>query len=265
MAKSFFETISTAGGLAGEYEALTEAEIAVAPGAAYSPPEADKVFRVVAARTVQLMGGAPIYIESFQTSTFTLRVPKGSDGAGDENDAQDGRLFFIKNSGTGDITLQAYDGTSIGTISPLIISVVLHGDNDAWDLSSIEDTRLLTHRYSSTGGVPGAGTRFLQAGTVATSSVGDQLPMATTLVGASIRVDVIDASRSYNLQILSSPSGVATVLATLVLPVSTISVVNFSLSVSISSNVELGARLVLATGAGASTFSNIIVNVFLEE
>jgi hypothetical protein len=140
MAKNFFETISTKGGIAGEYEALTEAEIAAAPGAAYSPPESQEAYRVVAARTVQLLGGHPLYVETFQTSAFTLRVPSGAIAT---NDAQDGRLFFVRNDDTaiGAITVELSDGTNLDTIQVGHAAIILHGDNDAWDVIRIPNGR----------------------------------------------------------------------------------------------------------------------------
>ena len=133
MAKTFFEVIAAKGGIAGEYEALTEAEIAAAPGAAYTPPESGN-FRVVASRVVQLLADSPIYIETFQTSAATLRVPSGSTST---NDAEDGRLYFIRNANTatGALTIQNSSGTILGIVNPGDLVIIIHGENNTWDVT----------------------------------------------------------------------------------------------------------------------------------
>lgn len=133
MARTIFDTIVSVGGIAGEYEALTEAEISSAPGAAYSPPEEFDNFRVVAPRVIQLLGGSPIFFETFQTSTCTIRTPSGQLSS---NDAQDGRIYFIKNSGTGQVIVETSGIgtpiTSIVTLQSGQSAILLHGDNDNW-------------------------------------------------------------------------------------------------------------------------------------
>jgi len=131
-AKDFYQVIAAKAGFAGEYEALVEAEFAAATGAAYSPPE-DGVFRVVASRTIQLFCDAPVYIETFQTSAAEVRVPSGTTGA--TNDAQDGRIFFFRNasSATGTLTIADQSGSLLATIDPGESTIILHGENDAWD------------------------------------------------------------------------------------------------------------------------------------
>jgi hypothetical protein len=133
MAREFFDTVATKAGLAGEYEALTEAEISAAPGAPYTPGADVGVFRVVASRVVQLLNGSPIFVETFQTSAATVRVPSGVIAT---NDAQDGRFYFIKNSSgaTGAITIQKSDGTLLASVRPGTMVQVVHGDNDDWDV-----------------------------------------------------------------------------------------------------------------------------------
>jgi phosphoheptose isomerase len=54
------------------------------------------------------------------------------------------------------------------------------------------------------------------------------------------------------------------VLGTLTLATSTIGT-STTVSQAIGANVEIGARIVRATGTGSSTFNDIVVNITLEE
>jgi hypothetical protein len=139
MPKHILDTLVSVGGISGEYEALTETEIATAPGAAYSPPEEFDNFRVVASRVVQLLGGSPVHFRTFQTTACTLRVPFGALAT---NDAQDGRYYIIKNdiTATGLVTIETSGvGTAgITTLAELLpgdTATVVHGDNDDWTAS----------------------------------------------------------------------------------------------------------------------------------
>lgn len=126
-------------------------------------------------------------------------------------------------------------------------------------------TALGLYRYSANNGVPAGGTRFLSTfQNIATSSTGDRIIRASVLRGVSVKVDVVDAARSFDINVLSPSSGVPVIIATLTLPVSTIGAQTSSLSVALATGAELGAQIVRATGAGASTFSNINVSVLLE-
>jgi len=133
MAREFFDTVATKAGLAGEYEELIESEFAASAGPAYTPGE-DGIFRVVASRTIQLLKGSPIYVETFQDSAATLRVPSGLIAS---NDANDGRFYFVKNSGIGNVALQDHLGGSLAAIRKGQFVVALHGDDDNWDASGL--------------------------------------------------------------------------------------------------------------------------------
>lgn len=137
MAKDFFETIVARAGFAGEFEALTETEVAGAVSGPYVPGE-DGVWKIVASRVVQLLLGSPLHVRTFQTSSFTLRMPSGDQPVA-SSDAQDGRFYFIRNDVTalGSVFVQKYDGTALGTLSPGGFAIVVHGDFDDWDLSMI--------------------------------------------------------------------------------------------------------------------------------
>jgi len=96
--------------------------------------------------------------------------------------------------------------------------------------------------------VAGAGTlTLLGAGA---TTVAFSIPRAGTITGASIRVNVIDAARAYNLEVLLNGASVATVA----LPVSALGAFSTALSVAVAAGDQIGARLVRTSGAGGSTF-----------
>jgi hypothetical protein len=263
MPKNILDTLIAVGGISGEYEALTEAEIAAVPGAAYTPPEQFESFRVVAARTVQLLGGAPWFVKTFQTSDCTLRVPSGNPA---NNDATDGRVFFVKNdlTATGDVTIETSGATVITTLTPGDSIILLHEDNDAWEAKYAVD--FIPYRYSNSNGVPVAGIRFYRSGQgVRVSSCGDTIPYATVLKSISSAVATADTARTYDVDVVLDPSGTPTILATLTIDGNNgrFEQVN-GLAVSIPANSEIGIQVVLATGAGASSFNDHNVSIMLE-
>jgi hypothetical protein len=271
MAKHILDTIVSVGGFSGEYEALTEVEIAATPGASYSPPEEFGNFRVVDTRVVQLLGGSPMFIESYQSSSFTLRVPVGEISV---NDAADGRVYYFLNNGMGPVTIETADvGTSgsisIGTIQPNVFATIIHRDNNSWGLFRFAGTGAGSgtfsnaFRYTGNSGIPGAGTLYLSTGPgVACSAAGDRLIEDVLLTGLSIRTDTVDASRDYRVEVLLTPSALTpTVLATLDLPSGSNSEGRNDLEVLILAPNEVGVRIVRAAGGGASSFNAINVNV----
>jgi hypothetical protein len=110
-----------------------------------------------------------------------------------------------------------------------------------------------------------AGTRYLRVGQGILSSLcGDRIAVSSTLTTITVEVDIVDASRSFTVEILNDPtSGTPTVLGSLTLPVSTRGITTTALSVAIVADTEIGARVVRATGSGGSTFNSIVVNVDL--
>jgi hypothetical protein len=274
MPKNILDTLIAVGGISGEYEALTEAEIAAAPGAAYTPPEPFENFRVVASRTVQLLGGAPWFFKTFQTSACTLRVPCGDAGT---NDAADGRVFFVKNDSNalGDVTVETCGVTGTGpitivTLSPGDSAVILHEDNDDWSANvfgSGAGTDSLHYRYTNSNGVPNAGTRYYRTGEGArTSSVGDTNTDDLIIRSITSGVDVADTARTYDIELVSDPSGVPAVLTTLTIDGNTGRFhTSVGLSINISADTEFGIRVLRATGTGASSFSVHNISVMAEK
>ena len=136
MAQDFYTCIKARGGFAGEYEALSEAEFATAASGAYVPGEPG-IFRIVAARTAQLLQDSPVYIEGFQASDATIRVPSGSLPTLIDSDAGDGRFYFVKSSDTavGTLTIEDSSGTSIAVLEPGDFAIIVHGESDSWDIA----------------------------------------------------------------------------------------------------------------------------------
>jgi hypothetical protein len=127
-----YSLIRTFGGLALEYADIAEAVFAAAAGAAYTPPERGDFRRIDGTRRVQLLMECPGVVETFQTSAATVRLP-ANDVSFTTNDAGDGRLFFLKNSGTGYIYVESYTGTSLITVDPNTIIVALGNTANTWD------------------------------------------------------------------------------------------------------------------------------------
>jgi len=118
-------------------------------------------------------------------------------------------------------------------------------------------------RYTTSTGVPNAGTRYLETGSgVFSSSAGDILTAAATLVGISINVNTIDTSRNYSVEVLINPSGASSIIGSLALPLGTQNNKRRDLAVAIPINTEIGVRVLKTSGSNQSTFSD--VNVIVE-
>jgi hypothetical protein len=88
---------------------------------------------------------------------------------------------------------------------------------------------------------------------------------ASNITGISIRVDVVDASRAYQVQVVTNPDGAPASVATLALPVSTQSARTVALSAAIAAGTSWGVRIVRTSGSGASTFNDIAVLVEVDD
>jgi len=119
----------------------------------------------------------------------------------------------------------------------------------------------LTFTHDS--GVPGGGTRYLRTGQgIVCSSAGIRIDPASTIAIVTIRVDVSDGSRNYDVEVISTPSGSPSVLATLSFASGNVSA-GGTFSAAVSSGTELGVRVIRTSGSGASTFNFINVLVLL--
>lgn len=119
-------------------------------------------------------------------------------------------------------------------------------------------------RYNHNLGVPSVGTRYLYAGVgTLSSNCGDRIPVASTLSTITVEVDVIDASRTFTIEIISDPTATPVVIDSLTLPLSSRGATTTALTANIAADTEIGARIVRATGTGGSSFNHIVVNIIL--
>lgn len=125
--------------------------------------------------------------------------------------------------------------------------------------------RGINWRYTHEAGVPESGTRYLKSGSIVCSSCGDRLPTDSTLCAISIKVDSVDTTRTYDAQIITSPSATPVVISTLSLPLNTIGLSTNSVLVGIPADTEVGVRLFKTGGIGESTFNAIDVNIALAQ
>lgn len=132
MSREFYQLLRSYGGLSLEYLDLIEADFAATAGSAYVPPERGDFRRNNVDRTIQLLSEAPGVIETFQTSDAVVSLP-ANDAANDlTNDAGDGRIFLFKNSGTGNLTIKDYNGTTLFIAAPLIMVIALSNTANSW-------------------------------------------------------------------------------------------------------------------------------------
>lgn len=125
--------------------------------------------------------------------------------------------------------------------------------------------RGLDYRYTYDKGVPSVGTQYLRTGeAVFVSAAGDWIASSSTLTAITIKVNIPDPAISYNVEVLTSPSGTPTVIGTLALPVTSDTAGVTSLSAPISAGTEIGVRLVRSAGpTSKSEFNEINVTVIL--
>lgn len=126
-------------------------------------------------------------------------------------------------------------------------------------------TKRLVMEFGSPGRVPSAGVRYLERAGVACSLVPSLLPAAWTLIGLTITIDVVDATRAYDIEVVSDPHGVPAVIGTaLPLPLSTLSASTRALTTAVPANTLWGVRIRRATSTGQSSFTRARVEVEVE-
>lgn len=89
------------------------------------------------------------------------------------------------------------------------------------------------------------------------------MPENCTLYAISVEVDVIDTVRTFDIEILTDPSGAGVVIGTLALPTSSRGASVTGLSAAVTAGTEIGARIVRSSSSGGSTFNAVVVNVVL--
>jgi hypothetical protein len=113
---------------------LVEADFAAPALTPYVPPERGDFRRIDVSRTLQLLQDASGVIETFQLSNAALSLPSnqiGDDETG--NDAGDGRWFFIRNSGSGILSIKNSSGVEIVSLKPEITVTLISNTNQQWD------------------------------------------------------------------------------------------------------------------------------------
>ena len=132
MAREWYAQLRTFGGISLEYCDLTETDFTDPAGAAYSPPERGSFRRIAGSRQIQLLQESPGVLETFQTSSAEIFLPANT-VADLTNDAGNGRIYFVKNSGTGDIVIKDYLGTTLWNVQEKGAILVVGNDNNNWD------------------------------------------------------------------------------------------------------------------------------------
>jgi len=180
MSTSIYSRLSTYGGISLEYADIGESVFVSVAGAAYTPPERGDFRRVGGTRLVQLLQECPGVVETFQTSAGTLRLPANTVSEA-TNDAGDGRIFFLKNSGTGNIVVEDYLGASLYTLSSGSIVIIMGNTANTWDFLSTSASSLL----------PGVNVSF-------NGSYIDVLTLFSTTTSAST-ISLLDTSESQQV------------------------------------------------------------------
>lgn len=130
--ENIYSNLRVFGGMSLEYSALTEVDFTATTGLAYSPPESGNFRRINVSRCLQFLSDITGVVETFQTSAAEIRLPANT-LTDVTNDAGNGRLIFLKNSGTGAITVKDYLGNSLWTVLQNGITIVVGNDNNNWD------------------------------------------------------------------------------------------------------------------------------------
>jgi len=139
MAKEFYELVRSYGGVSLEYAKIEESDFSATAGSAYSPPEENADYRRIAGdRQIQLLGSCPGVVETFQTASGEIFLPANT-VAQDTNDAGDGRIFFMKNSGSGSIEIKDYQGNGLHVLESGFCILTLGNDANTWDFCFVAD------------------------------------------------------------------------------------------------------------------------------
>lgn len=142
-------------------------------------------------------------------------------------------------------------GTQHAVATPALTGFEALTDKSKLDGVSPNAARIQNYQFGRSTQVPGAGT--LQLLGPGDTTVPARVNQAGTIVGASIQVDVVDASRAYQLEVHKNGGSVATVA----LAVSTLGNARSDLAVAVAVGDLISTFVVQTAGSGASTFSNL--------
>lgn len=173
-----------------------------------------------------------------------------SKGYGSPNQA--GGYPILDSSGT--VADSQHGSRGGGTLHPIATALATGfesaSDKDKTDGIAPLAARIQTYQYGRSTKVPGEGT--LQLLGPGDTTVAVRINRNGTIVGASIQVDVVDASRAYQLEVWKNGASIATVS----LAVSTLGNARSDIAVAVSAGDLVSAFVVQTSGSGASTFSN---------
>jgi len=283
--KDFHSLIRSHGGIAGDYRDIIESDFTASAGAAYTPPEESNfVFRrIVSARHIQLLSQCPVVIETFQTSAGTIRLPANTI-TDSTNDSSDGRLFIIKNAGTGSITIQDYLGNVLFVLLAGLVIMVVGNNNNTWDFiftgkntffdktiipalgfvsNNLEDVIYELATKASVSASPGftwgrsgnVTSGWLQNETVPSDITGRNFPLYN---GELMQLSVANEGvNTFTLELYEHDGTTYTLKATMALVAQRSKVQTFS-GVTIAHDKEIGIKF--ASGSG----KNIVVQAILK-
>lgn len=146
-----------------------------------------------------------------------------------------------------------------GVTSTQELAAHLAGINDALCAAAVE--KLQSYGFTLSIAVPNAGTAFCDFGQVATSAAPMTTNHAGSFRGASIRVDVVDLARSYELRF--QKNGVT--VETLALPSGTLRAATSTFTTALAVTDDIAVLLVRTAGVGKSTFRNASITLVLQE
>jgi hypothetical protein len=116
--------------------------------------------------------------------------------------------------------------------------------------------------FNINGGVGAGGTQYMLVGEKTFSSeVGIRLPAAATLRGITYSADAADASRNYDVEVLSDPAGSPALLGSALSITNETDDARRDLSAAISAGTLIGVRIRRTAGAGNSSFTDAVVLV----
>jgi len=131
--KSVYSNLRTKGGISFEYLDLIESDFTASAGSAYTPPEEGDFRRIDVSRAIQLLSDSPVVVETFQTSASSVRLPANTASIIDD-DAGNGRMYFVKNSGVGVLTIADYLGVTKYLLKPGRNIFILGNRLNNWDI-----------------------------------------------------------------------------------------------------------------------------------
>ncbi|HUV47783.1 MAG TPA: hypothetical protein VMX11_02295 [Actinomycetes bacterium] len=124
-------------------------------------------------------------------------------------------------------------------------------------------TKRQVYEFTTTGGVPGTGTRYLDSSGIAVSSVPMLLHAAASLIGVTLVVGAPPgAGRTYEARVVADPGGADTLIGSaLTLADPAVDATTRALAAAIGVGVKWGVVLVRTAGGGASSFARARVMV----